>query len=220
MLLSVTLLAATHVLFDGASTAAWKSPDGSAFPEWCWRVENKTLKAVPMTSGFRDLVTAEQYGDFELSFEWKLPSGGNSGVKYQVQRPMLRKAAPGERVGMAARGFEYQLVDTAHPDASDPKHSTGSLYRLIAPLMVPSRPLQNGFHTGRIIVRGDHVEHWLDGAKVVDYQRPDLYPAIAAGATASDDLKALRDQTKRGGRIALQHHQTEVWFRNIVVKTQ
>jgi hypothetical protein len=196
-----------------------------------------------------DLLSEREYGDFELRFDWKVSPGGNTGLKYRLQSSVFvdhskAQKGPGGFEGMLGReisnpksdraklapdstgfvytvGFEYQLIDDAsHADAlrgSDRR--TGALYSMIPP--------REGFankagewNSSRLIVRGDHFEHWLNGEKVNDGSLSD--PRVIAGVEKRwKDVPVVREallKPRPRGFIALQHHEDEVWFRNIRIR--
>jgi hypothetical protein len=195
-----------EVLFDGTSTAAWRGFRRESFPDKGWAVVDGALKTV--VGGDRcDLVTREAFDDFELELEWRVSPGGNSGVFYDVSEA-------GEQVWHT--GPEMQVLDDQrHRDGQDPKTSAGSLYALLAPAGKTLRPVGE-FNLARLVKRGRHVEHWLNGAKVVEYEL--MSPALA-GLIAASKFKDMPRFAKEGrGHIALQHHGEEVAFRNIRVR--
>jgi Domain of Unknown Function (DUF1080) len=199
-----------RLLFDGSTTAGWQEITGKPFPANCWTVEEGALKAIPRTDGFQDIRTAATFRNFELQFDWKLAPGGNSGVKYLIQKIDEWKNAAGRQA--RARGFEYQLADPVNPDVGgDPRRSTASLYSLIAPAPA-TEPRLGEFHHSLLIVRGGHVEHWLDGVKVVEFE-----------TDRADVQKLRRTYLPKGAftaesPISLQNHGTEAWFRNLKVR--
>jgi len=135
---------------------------------------------------------------------------GNSGVKYLIQRVDEWTNQAGRQA--RARGLEYQLAGDENPDAaSDPRRTAASLYSVIAP--VPKVPVKIGeFNHSRIVVRGTHVEHWLNGVKVVEFDTHDsaVHKQMLQLAKGAD----LRAESP----ISLQNHTSEVWFRNIRVR--
>jgi 3-keto-disaccharide hydrolase len=190
------------LLFDGKTTTGWRLLGGDAFPKEAWGVENGCLRKLPGKGG--DLVYEKQFENFELSFEWIVPKpNGNSGVKYRVQ----------EKQGNSfAYGPEYQLM--ADGDVSD-KNATGSLYDVLPPkgkkLKGPGE-----FNESRIVVNGDHVEHWLNGVKVVEYDVGSAaFNAGIARSKFKNDPKFARDAR---GYVDLQDHGDEIWFRNIKIR--
>ncbi|MDX1983221.1 MAG: DUF1080 domain-containing protein, partial [Bryobacteraceae bacterium] len=190
-----------------------------------------------------------EYGDFELSFDWKIAPGGNSGLKYGIQDFILldlrhrRKGVPFEeqvahevlhrpskrdkvdpKIGSEEYvvGFEYQMIDdTAHADAMrGAVYQTGALYSMIAPSKKAARP-SGEWNQGRIVRKGDHIEHWVNGVKVLDGSLKD--PAIGQMAAkrwkpAPQVQRMLVDQPKKRTPISLQNHNDEAWFRNLKVR--
>ena len=197
------------VLFDGRSTEAWRGYNRDAFPSDSWVVEGGTLKTVAGAKNPVDLVTRDTYRDFELELEWKVGPRGNSGVFYRAAE--LPAAAP-----MWHSAPELQILDDDGHDASmSPRTSAGSLYDLIAPTGKTLRPVGQ-WNKVRLLVQGDHIEHWLNGRKVVEYE------------LGSDELKALilaskfkdmpRFAREAEGHVGLQNHGEEAWFRNIRIR--
>ncbi len=201
---------AWHSLFDGKTTYGWLEVTGKPFPSNCWRVEDGCLKALVRTNGFQDIRTVETFTSFELEFDWKLGKGGNSGVKYLIQRVDEWTNQAGRQA--RARGLEYQLAGDANADAaSDPRRVAGSLYSLIAP--VPRVPAKIGeFNHSRTVVRGTHVEHWLNGVKVVEFDTRDA--AVHQRLSELAKGREIRGESA----ISLQNHSSEAWFRNIRVR--
>lgn len=199
--------AAWDVIFSGESTALLRGYNDLLFPsDKNWRVDDGTLHALP--GGHGDLITKKQYKNFELEYEWKVSPGGNSGVMYHV----AETKGPSYMTGP-----EMQVLDDAgHGDGKNPKTSAGALYALIAPSAAKKTNPVGEWNKARVVFKNNHVEHWLNGAKIVDY------------TWGSDELKALikvskfKDwpefMTKEEGYIAFQHHGQEAWFRNIRVR--
>src|SRR4051812_26231500 len=192
-------------LFDGKTTAGWEEITGKPFPTNCWSVEDGSLKALVRTDGFQDIRTKDTFGSFKLEFEWKLLKNGNSGVKYLIHRVEEWTNAAGRQA--RARGLEYQLADDTNEDAaSDPRRVAGSLYSLIAP--TPRIPPRIGeFNNSRIVVKGRHVEHWLNGSKVVAFE-----------TTAPEVVRLLGGEAPQASPISLQNHSSEAWSRNIRIR--
>jgi hypothetical protein len=226
------------LLFDGKSMTGWK-PAGDA-----WAIEDGCLKAQKKPSFTEDLFTEQTFRDFELSFEWRISSAGNSGLKYRIQKHLyllsgadLPRGRFEDRVEQSflkpvtARpekgqdyviGFEYQMTDDAsNPDAlGNPKHTAGALYDMVAPASAASRPVGE-FNQTRITVRGNHVEHWLNGVKVVDssLDSADALAGIDKRWTRSPHVRdLLSKQPVKDCPISLQNHGDDAWFRNIKIR--
>lgn len=185
--------------------AAWRGYRLAAFPDHGWRIEGAMLRALPGRG--TSLVSRERFADFDLSLEWRLPAGGNSGILYRVTE---QDDAPWQS------GPEMQLLDNAgHPDGRVAETSCGALYGVYAPQNAPACPI-GVFNTARIRVRGTRVEHWLNGARVI------------ACDLASEDFRARAARGKFrnyprfaravSGHIVLQHHGSEVTFSNISIE--
>jgi len=202
-----------HSLFDGTTSKGWVEVTGQPFPTHSWTIEDGCLKALVRTDGFEDIRTVETFKSFELQFEWKLAKLGNSGVKYLIQRVDDWTNKEGRQA--RARGLEYQLVDLDSPDASDPTRITGALYSIFAPANANWRIAV--FNESRLIVHGDHVEHWLNGTRVLSYETTN--PAVQSALRkmlpkdASPEAPLVIE-----GPISLQNHSSEVWFRNIKIR--
>jgi hypothetical protein len=203
------------LLFDGKTTAGWQEITGKPFPTNCWTIEDASLKALVRTGGFQDIRTVAAFRSFDLQFDWKILQDGNSGVKYRIQNVDEWTNAAGRQA--RARGLEYQLAGDRNSDAaSDPRRFAGSLYSLIAPS--PRIPPKIGeFNRSRLLVRGTHAEHWLNGVKVVEFE-----------TSAPEVRKLLRSNLPKGadantplveeGPISLQNHSSRAWFRNIRIR--
>jgi 3-keto-disaccharide hydrolase len=212
------------LLFDGQTFNGWRSYNDPTFPTKGWAIEDGCLRVTKSDgrpgSGGGDIMTTEQFDDFDFRFEWRIASGGNSGIKYFV---LERQGAPGARMyvgddGKSAVGHEYQLLDDdKHPDAKNgPIRQAGALYFLVPPNDAKRLKPVGEFNQSRIVVQGKHVEHWLNGAKIVEYEleSPALFDAIA-----KSKYKAIPGfGTKFKTRILLQDHGDEIWFRNLKVR--
>ncbi len=198
------------LLFDGTTTTGWTEVTGLPFPK-TWTVADGCLKTIVGPGAFQDIRTVDTYRDFEFQFEWRLAKGGNSGVKYLVQKTDRWQKKGVDGFEARARGFEYQLLDdgVAEEAIKDPKRGTASLYTYFATTPVIKAEPEK-FHQSRILVKGNHVEHWYDGAKVLSFDLTD--PIVVKGLAAPDGT------LKRDTMISLQHHDAEVWFRNIKVR--
>jgi len=197
-------------LFDGKSTDTLRGYKSDKFPEG-WEVEGNVLHVLPGKHG-GDLMTKEQFDDFELSYEWKVSPGGNSGVIYKVI----------ETKGAAWHtGYEMQVLDdSAHGDGKNPKTSAGSLYALIAPNANKKLKPVGEWNEAKIIVKGAHGEHWINGRKVVEYEQgsPQLAALIAESKFAKIKDPEVPFGSVKKGHIIFQAHGQEVWYRNIRIR--
>lgn len=209
------------LLFNGKDFTGWQSYSGS-IPADAWVITNGCIKATARNgrpSG-ADLLTTEKFNDFEFSWEWRIAPGANSGVKYLV---IDRRNAPGAILhmgddGRSAVGFEYQMLDDdRHPDAKNgPIRQSVSLYSLIPPNAAKKLNRVGEFNQSRLVIHGQHVEHWLNGAKALetDLGSPELTRAIAA----SKYKPVPGFGTKFPTAILLQDHGDEVYFRNLKIR--
>jgi hypothetical protein len=203
-----------YSLFDGATSNGWLEVTGKPFPTHSWTIEDGCLKSLVTHDGFQDIRTVETFRSFELEFEWKLLENGNSGVKYLIQRYDEWTNKEGRQA--RARGLEYQLVDPHSPDASDPTRYTGALYSILA---APSKAdwKIGAFNRSRIVVKGDHVEHWLNGAVVLSYEITE--PKVQAAMRnllpkgSAPEMPLIKESA-----ISFQNHSSQAWFRNIRVR--
>lgn len=190
-------------LFDGTSTESFRAYKRSAFPEKGWEIENGTLKTI-VGGEVVDLVTKEKFENFDLHLDWKISPGGNSGVMYHVTEAFPQSYNTGAEMQV--------LDDSKHKDGENPKTSAGALYALIAPTNKTLKAVGQWNHA-RLRVLNNHVEHWLNGKKIVEY---DLDSKELTDLIADSKFKDMpRFAKQKTGRIALQHHRDEVWFRNI-----
>ncbi len=194
-----------RLLFDGKTSAGWHGLGKTEFPEKGWVVEDGTLKLLAKGGG-GNLVTAENFENFELSWEWKISPVGNSGVKYNLPDPKKDL------------GFEYQLLDDEHhPDGikGGRLHQTGGLYDLIEPPTDKKVKPIGEWNESLLVVKGNKVEQWLNGAKTVEFEM------------SSEDMKARIAKSKykgipgfgekKAGPILLQDHGDEITFRSIKI---
>ena len=195
-----------RLLFDGVSTNGWrpynnKEADG-------WEVVDGQLHCKEGKIEHRaDYVTEAQYENFELTFDWKINKGYNSGVIYHVQE--------GDRASYET-GPEYQLIDDeGYPDKLEDWQKSGSDYAMHPPTSLTANPAGE-YNQTRIIVNGAHVEHWLNGKKVVDFNlwTPE-WKALKAKSKWKD--ATLYGMIKKGN-IALQDHGGGIWFKNIKIR--
>ncbi len=204
------------LLFDGKSTTGWRGAYKDAFPEKGWEVRDGMLIVLPSGGGEAanggDIVTVDQYSNFDLRVDFKLTEGANSGIKYFVteQQPQT----PGSAIGL-----EYQLLDDArHPDAKlgiNGNRTLSSLYDLIPATNKKPNPIGE-WNQARILVKGKHVEHWLNGVKVLEYERGGKEFLAHKAESKFKDRKDFGEAPK--GHILLQDHGNQVFFRNIKIR--
>ena len=207
-----------QMLWDGESTNGWRGARLDGFPQNGWTIEDGILTVLESggaeSAAGGDIVTTEKYGDFELKVDFKLTEGANSGIKYYVDTELNK--GPGSSIGL-----EYQILDDArHPDAKKGSHegsrTLASLYDLIqADPQKPVNPI-GAWNTAHIVSKDGHVEHWLNGMKVLEYER------------GSDAYRKLVSESKYAqwpnfgeaemGQILLQDHGDRVSFSNIKIK--
>jgi 3-keto-disaccharide hydrolase len=191
------------LLFDGKSLAGWRGFK-SETPSAGWKAVDGVLFR---EAGDGDLLTTEQFGDFELSLEWKLEKGGNSGIFFRV-------IDEGDFGWWS--GPEVQVLDNAvHKDGKNPLTSAGSNYAVHAPVKDVTKPIGE-WNAVRLIVKGAHVEHWLNGVKIVEYEL--WSPDWEARVKSSKFGKIPMYGRAKRGRIGLQDHGDPVWYRNIKIK--
>jgi hypothetical protein len=194
------------LLFDGTSLNGWQRYDGAPITAG-WKAVDGALTRVER--GGSDIVTVRKYGNYELALEWKLsPDGpaGNSGIFYNVI----------DTGGIYWGAPEMQILDDArHPDGRTILTSSGANYALHGVPHGAAKPVGE-WNAVRIVRRGDHVEHWLNGAKVVEYElgSADWKARVAASKFKDKPLYG----TARVGRIGLQEHGSFVAFRNIRIR--
>jgi len=213
-----------ELLFDGKTFNGWRGLGREDIQPDHWKIEDGTIRKVnsnevplqadgkPIEGG--DLMTIETFENFELAFEWKIKEGGNSGIKYNVSEDISMQHGS----KYSALGFEYQILD----DSSDlykgelnPTQFTAALYEMYAPHDVHLNP-PGQYNAGRIVLNGNHGEHWLNGVKVVEYE---------FGTAEFDSLFRLSKyhvypdfEKKRKGHIVITNHTDDSWYRNIKIR--
>lgn len=199
-------------LFDG-TTIKLRGYMMKSFPTDAWKIEDGALVAQTGVPNV-DLVTTEAYKDFELEFEWKVSEAGNSGVFFHMEEKSPQQPGNGNSPNWLDN-FEMQILDDINFNDKDPKRSAGSLYDLIEPHDKVLKPVGE-YNQAKLVVNKNHVEHWLNGKKVVEYE------------IGSDQLNSIIKNSKfknnpqfaksTNGLIMFQHHGQKVWFRNIRVR--
>jgi hypothetical protein len=212
-----------ELLFDGKSFNGWRGLGRDAVQNDHWKVENGMIRKVNNVEVLGatgkeidggDLCTIEKFDNYELSFEWKIKKDGNSGIKYNVSEE-ISKTYGGNH---SALGFEYQILD----DDSDkykgklkPSQYTAGLYEMYAPKNVKINPIGE-FNHSRLLLNGNHGEHWLNGVKVLEFE------------FASEEWNSLFQKSKynkypdfekkRKGHIVITNHSDDSWYRNIKIR--
>ncbi|HYW97213.1 MAG TPA: DUF1080 domain-containing protein [Bacteroidales bacterium] len=203
-------------MFDGTTTDGWRGYDKETFPSEGWVIDGDALKCNGSGEGEAggkggDIIYDKKFKDFDLTLEWKISEGGNSGIFY------LAKEIPGEPIWKSAP--EYQVLDNErHPDAKLGKNGNrqaGSLYDLIPANPQNAKPAGE-WNTAEILVYQGTVVHKMNGEVVVEYHigTPDFEEMIAKSKFA--DFPEFGKY--REGYIGLQDHGNDVWYRNIKIK--
>lgn len=194
-----------RLLFDGETMQGWrtyadKEPGG-------WEVVDGTMHAIAKVEG-NAIITEEKFTDFEFSWEWKLPHAGNNGVKYFVTES--RTKSP---------GHEYQMLDNeGHPDGKKgTDRQTAAFYDVLPP--AAEKPLRKigEWNYSRIVVRGDVVEHWLNGKNVLTYELGSDEVKAGLAASKFNDQAGFGD--KIAGHLMLTYHQDDCWYRNLKIRS-
>ena len=190
-------------LFDGTSTAAWRGYRMDSLPHG-WQIVDGALTRVAAAG---DIVTRDTFTNFELELEWQIPPGGNSGIMYHVREDSLWSYESGP---------EMQVLDDAgHPDGHSRLTSAGAAYGLYPSPAGVVKPAGQ-WNAVRLVVNGAHVEHWLNGVKVCEYElwSPDWNDRVAHSKFAQwPGFGAAKS-----GHIALQDHDARVAYRNIRIR--
>ena len=194
------------VLFDGKSVSGLRGYKMNSFPWGSWTIEDGSLKTVPGEKGI-DIISTETFKDFELQLEWKLQSGGNSGIFYFAteEGDFIWQSAP-----------EMQVLDNiSHQDGLRDETSAGALYDLIPTIREAVKPLGE-YNKVRIVSKDGEIQHWLNQTLILEYDY---------GSETFDELVSkskFRDMPFFGkassGKVGLQGDHGEVWYRNIRIK--
>lgn len=215
-----------RLLWDGQTATGWRAAKAESFPRRGWQMTNGVLTVLPSdggeSTGGGDIISRERFSEFELLVDFKITEGANSGIKYFVQpnlRPIDKVTGKPTAIGSAI-GLEFQILDDLrHPDAKLGKNGNrtiGSLYDLIPAAPGKKTHPIGEWNTARIVVTGKHVEHWLNGEKVLEYERgSEAYRKIVAGSKYKD-IPEFGEWTD--GHILLQDHGNLVSFRNLKIR--
>lgn len=194
------------LLFDGKTTKGWHNFKAKADSHG-WDVKDGWLHCLGKEGG-GDLISDGEFDNFDVQWEWKQVAGGNSGLKYFVTES---RESP--------LGHEYQMIDDErNGDAklAQGKRVTGSFYDVLKPERIDLTKPVGEINRSRVIVQGNHVEHWLNGAKVLDYSCGSEALKTALQQSKFKNTKGFGQKIK--GHILLQDHHSEVWFRNIKIR--
>lgn len=210
-----------RLLWNGKTTDGWIGVKNGLFPEQCWGINEGVLTVHPdgagEASGGGSIITRERFSNFELVADFKLTPGANSGIKYFVQSTLDADSNPSAGSGI---GCEFQILDDQlHPDAKlgrDGNRTQGSLYDLIPANGAKKSNPVGDWNTARIVVNGSHVEHWLNGGKVLEYERGSA--AFRATVAQSKFKNSPRFGEWPNGHILLQEHGDRVHFRNVKIR--
>ena len=197
-------------MFDGKTLNGWRGYKKADATETRWKVENGIVTIPEIdgkdTKGQRDIISDATYDQFDLRWEWKVAQGGNSGLKYFV----LEDEA-------SAIGHEYQMIDDErHPDAKiGPHRQTGAFYDVLAAADRPLKPAGE-WNNSEVIVKGKHVEHYLNGKRILQYELDS--PELRAAVAKSKFKDIARFGKPQKGHILIQDHGNAVWYRNVRIK--
>lgn len=191
------------MLFDGKTTTGWRGFKKTTFPAQGWVVEDGWLKKTAKVRG-GDIISLDQFSEFELQWEWRIPPKANNGIKYFITE---------ERA--TAIGHEYQMIDDA--TVKEGKGKTASFYDVLPPKDHKPIKFAPEFNQSRVMVKGNHVEHWLNGELVLAYE---LGSPEVLGAVAKSKFKGVEGfGTRLKGHILLTDHNDEASFRNVKIRS-
>jgi hypothetical protein len=204
------------LLFDGKTMNGWRGAFRDTLPTKGWEVKDGMLIVQPSggaeAANGGDIVTIAEYSNFELTVDFKLTEGANSGIKYFVTEK--EEKHPGSAIGL-----EYQILDDArHPDAKlgiNGNRTLASLYDLIPGHDKKPNPIGEWNHA-RILVKGKHVEHWLNGKKVLEYERGGKVFLQHKAESKFKDREGFGEA--KSGHILLQDHGDKVFYRNVKIR--
>ncbi len=188
--------------FDGKSLSAWTMIDGKPVTSG-WEVVDGMIHLRKVGKGSGHIITANEFGDFALAFEWKIASGGNSGLKYRVRS-----------YGNKLLGCEYQIYDDEGKKKMLPKNSAGALYDLYEPNSSKQLKPAGEWNQAKIVVRGNQIEHWLNDKLVVNATVGDSEWKKRISESKFSEYPEFSQQPR--GKLMLTDHGSEVWYRNFV----
>ncbi|MEO6289025.1 MAG: DUF1080 domain-containing protein [Ginsengibacter sp.] len=201
-----------ETLFDGNSTEKLRGYNIQFCPGEAWKVEDGALVTQTGVPNI-DLVTKVSYKNFELTFDWKVSKAGNSGVFFHMRESLTHESGNGNSPNWLDN-FEMQLLDDIGFNDTAAIRSAGSLYDLVIPQHKQLKPVGE-YNTAKLIVKGNHVEQWINGSKVVEY---DLGSPEMTSLLSKSKFKNNPEYGKSpDGLIMFQHHGQKVWLKNIKV---
>ena len=185
----------------------WKKSDKDSLPDKSWTIQNGELSFDPSIGHGSDIVTTKTFKDFDLSVDFKVSDGGNSGIKYFL-------------IPNTSLGCEFQLIDDSkHADAKlgvNGNRTTGALYDLFPPAANKPYKPAGEWNTARIVAKNNHVEHWLNGTKILEFTRGNEQFKQAIAASKFKDTKGFAEATS--SPILLQAHGDKITYKNIQIK--
>ncbi|MGB5275523.1 MAG: DUF1080 domain-containing protein [Flavobacteriaceae bacterium] len=201
------------VLFDGNTTDAFRGYGIEEFPTGVWNVENGALTTNPDTDN-RDLITKKRYGNFEMEYEWAVDTAANSGVFFHMQEELSMESNNGNSPNWLDN-FELQVLDDKYFNDTAAIRSAGSVYDLIKPKNKRLQPIGQ-FNQAKLLHKDGHVEHWLNGTKVVEFEidSPEMKQLLANSKFKENP----GFHSDREGHIMFQHHGQKVYYRNIRIR--
>ena len=225
-LTSAEKAAGWRLLWDGKTSEGWRSPKSESFPSKGWQIADGVLTVQPSGGGEStnggDIISKDRFSEFDLMVDFRITEGANSGIKYFVQpnlKPIDKNTGKPVAVGSAI-GLEFQILDDVrHPDAKLGKkgnRTIGSLYDLIPAASNKSPNPIGEWNTARVLAVGKRVTHYLNGVKVLEYDRssPDYRKHVAESKYKNiPEFGEWAD-----GHILLQDHGNQVSFRNIKIR--
>lgn len=194
-------------LFDGKTLNGWRMAQHDSAPGIAWSAENGEIAFDPTKGHGSDIITTRSFKDFDLSIDFKVSEGGNSGIKYFL-------------LPNTTLGCEFQIIDDSrHADAKlgvNGNRQTGALYDIFPPDANKPYKGANEWNTARIVAKGNHVEHWLNGTKILEYERGSDQFKQAIARSKFKDTQGFASATS--SPILLQAHGDKVWYRNLKIK--
>jgi hypothetical protein len=187
-------------IWKGESLAGWMTIDGNPAPSG-WEAKDGVIRLRKTLFRSGHIVTRQEFGDFELSFDWKIAPGGNSGLKYRVRT-----------YGDRTIGCEYQIFDDTSGTAPA-NTQTGSIYDLYEPIQGTKAHAAGEWNGAKIVVKDNRIEHWLNGIKIVEANVGDAEWERRIAISKFNDVENFSKNPK--GRIMLTDHGSEAWYRNM-----